>query len=128
MASHVSFLYGSGAREETAVDSIHNGRCINHPAAKVSSVQALDGIFTALDFVELEIDVTLGVRIDGNMNNVSILPLSFRSNVVFEFLDPVVALFPNCRNRQLAYSSVNRCGHAVLTLRGQTYCAGQHSD
>lgn len=87
-------LDGSGAREETAVDSIHNVRCINHPAAKVSSVQALDGIFTTLNLVEFEVNVTLGVRIDGNMDNMSVLLLSFCSDVVFEFFDPVIAFLP----------------------------------
>lgn len=87
-------LDGPGAREQTAVDRIHHWRGVDHASAKVSAVKSLDRVLAALDFVELEIDVTLGVGVDRDVHNVAVLLLGFPSDVVFEFLDPVVSFLP----------------------------------
>ena len=55
---------GSCAREQTAVDRVNDWRGVYHPAAKVSSVQALDRILPALNLIELEIDIALRIGID----------------------------------------------------------------
>jgi hypothetical protein len=59
----ISVLDRLGAREQTAVDRIHNRRSADHPSAKVPAVQTLDSVLTALDLVELEVNVALGVGI-----------------------------------------------------------------
>lgn len=66
-------------------------RRVDHSAAKVSSVQALDGVFAALNLVELEINVTLGVWINSNVDNMSILLFGLGSDIFFELLDPILA-------------------------------------
>lgn len=56
-------LYGLGAREQTAVHSVHDGLRSDLFAAKESSIQTLDRILAALDAVKLQVDVALRVRI-----------------------------------------------------------------
>lgn len=53
-----------GVREETAVNRVNNWLCSNLPTAKKSSVQTTNGIVTARDFVELEVDIALGIRVE----------------------------------------------------------------
>jgi hypothetical protein len=64
------------------------------PTAKVTSIQTLDGIFTTRYPLEFEIDVALGVGIEGDVDNMSIFAFAFGADVVFEFFDPGVAFFP----------------------------------
>ena len=52
-----------GAREQTAVDGIHNRCGADHPSAEVAAIEALDGVLATLDLVELEVDVALRVGI-----------------------------------------------------------------
>ena len=52
-----------GAREQAAVNSVDDGLGSDLFTAKESSVQALDGVFSALDSVKLEIDIALRVGI-----------------------------------------------------------------
>lgn len=52
-----------GAREQTAVDGVHNRCGAYHPSAEVAAVEALDSVLATLDLVELEVDVALGVGI-----------------------------------------------------------------
>lgn len=53
--------FGSG--EKTAVDSIDDGLGGNLSSTEESSIQTLDGIFTTLDSVELQVNVPCGVWI-----------------------------------------------------------------
>lgn len=53
----ISILNSLGAREQTAVDCIHNRRGADHAAPKITAVEAFDGILASLDFVELKVDV-----------------------------------------------------------------------
>lgn len=80
--------------EKTGVDSVNHRGGSNHSAAKIPAVQTLDGILTARDLVELEVDISLGVGIDGDVDDVTVLGLSLSTHVVFELLDPVVTFFP----------------------------------
>jgi hypothetical protein len=59
----IARLDGLGAGEETAVDGIHDRLGGNLPAAKETSVKTLDGVLAALDTVELQVDIALGVGI-----------------------------------------------------------------
>ena len=90
----ISILNSLGAREQTAVDSVHNRGGIDHPATKVSAVETFDGILTALDFVKLEVDIASGVGVYCNVNNLAILLLALVANVVLELSGPVVATLP----------------------------------
>lgn len=90
----VRALDGASAGEETAVDCIDNGSCCNHPAAKVSAVETQDGILASLNLVELQVDITLGVGVERDVDDVSILLFSFLTDVIFQFFSPVLAFFP----------------------------------
>ena len=90
----ISILNSLGAREQTAVDCVHNRRGTDHAATEISAVKALDGVFSSLHLVELQVDISLRIRIEGNMDNMSILVFGFLSNVILQFLDPALTLFP----------------------------------
>ena len=83
-----------GPRKETAVDSIHHGSGTDLSAAKEAPVETFDGVFPSLDPIELEIDLALGVGIQGNVDDVSVLLLTLGSDVVLQLLDPGLALLP----------------------------------
>lgn len=55
----ISILDSLCAREQTAVDSIHNRSGANHASTKVTPVQTLNSILASLDLVELEINIAL---------------------------------------------------------------------
>lgn len=55
----ISILESLGAREQTAVDCIHNRRGADHAASKITAVETLDGVLASLDLVKLEVDVAL---------------------------------------------------------------------
>jgi hypothetical protein len=59
----IARLDGLGAREKTAVDGIHDRLSGNLPATKETAVETLDGVLAALDSIELEVDIALGVWI-----------------------------------------------------------------
>lgn len=84
-------LHGLCAREETAVDCIHDRLCSDDFSAEKSPVQPLDGILTALDTVEFEVDVALRVRIYSNVNDVTIFLLTLSADVILQILDPGVS-------------------------------------
>lgn len=46
-----------------------------------------------MDAVELEIDVALGVGIEGDVDDVAVFGFAFGADVIFEFFDPGVAFF-----------------------------------
>jgi hypothetical protein len=52
-----------GPGEETAVDGIHDGLGGNLLSAKVSAIEALNGILATLNAVELQVDISLGTGI-----------------------------------------------------------------
>lgn len=54
---------GLGACEQAAVNGVHHGLSGDPLAAKETAIQALDGILTTLDAVELQVDVALRVWI-----------------------------------------------------------------
>lgn len=56
-------LNSLGSREQAAVHSIDNGLCSDQVAAEESSIQTLDGVLSALDAVELQVNVALGIGI-----------------------------------------------------------------
>ena len=60
----ISILYSLGAREQTAVDCIHNRCGADHASTKVSAVESLDGVLAPLNLVELEVDVALRVGVE----------------------------------------------------------------
>ncbi len=80
-------------REKTAVDSVDYGLSTDLPATEKSSVESLDGVFTSLYTIKLEVDVTLGIRIKGNVDNMTVFLFTFSLHIVFELLDPNIALF-----------------------------------
>lgn len=56
-------LDGLSSGEQAAVNGVHNGLGGDLLAAEETTIEALDGIFTTLDAVELQVDVSLGVGI-----------------------------------------------------------------
>jgi hypothetical protein len=59
--------------EQTAVHRVNNRLCRDSPTTKEATVQALDSILPARDPFELEIDVTLRIRIQGNVDDMTVL-------------------------------------------------------
>lgn len=49
--------------EETAVNGVHDGLGGDLLSAKVSAIEALDGILATLNAVELQVDISLGTDI-----------------------------------------------------------------
>lgn len=68
--------------KKTGVNCVNNWGGSDHPAAKVSAVQALDGILASRYLVEFEVDVTLGVGVNRYVDYVSILGLRFLADIV----------------------------------------------
>jgi len=90
----ISNLNSLGAREQTAVDCIHNRRGADHATSKVPAVQALDGVLATLNLVEFEKDVAIRVGVQRNMDYVAIFLFGFLSNVILEFFDPAFTFLP----------------------------------
>jgi hypothetical protein len=88
----ISVSDGPGAREQTAVDGVHNRSSCDHPSIKITAVQALDGVLSALDLVELEVDVARRIGVKSDVDDVAVLLLGLLSNLFFELLGPVLAL------------------------------------
>lgn len=80
--------------EETGVNRINNRGGSDHSAAKVTTVEALDGVLASLHLVKLEVNVSFGIRIDRDVDDVTVFVLCLLSYVILEFLDPVLTLFP----------------------------------
>ena len=83
-----------GASEKTAVDRVNNWLSTDLPTTEESAVQALDRILPTLHSIELEIDIALGIRIECNMDHVTVLLFAFGPNVILELFDPGFALLP----------------------------------
>lgn len=90
----ISVLDGLGAREQTAVDRVHNRSSSDHPSVKVAAVESLDGVLSARNLVELEVDVALGVGVEGDVHDAAVLLRSFLPDFVLELLGPVLAHLP----------------------------------
>ena len=90
----ISILYSLGAREQTAVDCVHNRRGADHASAEIAAVQALDGVLSSLYLVEFQVNVSLRIRVEGDMDDMSVFIFGFLSNVILQFLDPALTLFP----------------------------------
>lgn len=80
-----------GVGEEAAVDSIDDRLDSDHVARKVAAVETSHGVSAALDAVELDIDVALGVGICCQVNNVTVLLLALLFDVLFETTNPIIA-------------------------------------
>jgi hypothetical protein len=113
------------AGENTAVDCVHNRCSADHASAKVPSIQALDGILSALNLVELEVDVALRVGIQSNVYDVAVLLFGFLSNVIFEFLDPLFTFLPAV---SLVIASTRGRKGQPLTQRRQKHCGEPRND
>jgi hypothetical protein len=81
-------------REKTAVDSVNNRLGTDLTSTKESSIQALDGVLASLYTIKLKVDVTLGVGVKSNVDDVTIFLLTLGFDIVFELLYPSVSFFP----------------------------------
>lgn len=68
--------------EETGVDGIYHRRGSDHPAAEVATVEALDCVLASLHLVKLEIDISLGVGLDGDVDDVAVFVFRLLTNVL----------------------------------------------
>jgi hypothetical protein len=80
--------------EETGIDGIYHRRSSDHPAAEVATVEAFDRVLASLHLVKLEINISFGVGLDGDVDDMAVFVLRLLANILLEFLDPVVSLFP----------------------------------
>lgn len=83
VVSVVLILNGFGPGEKTAIYGINNGLGGDLSPAEKSAVKAFNGILTALDSVEFQVDVALRVWIYGDVNDMAIFILAFGADVVF---------------------------------------------
>ena len=90
-ANH-SESFGTG--EETAVDRVNNWLSTDLPTTKEPSIETLECILSALNFLELDVNVAFRVRIEGDMNHMTVFFFALGANVIFELLDPALTLFP----------------------------------
>lgn len=82
------------AGEETAVNGVNDRGSVDHAPTEVASVQSLDSVLATLDLVEFQVDVTLRVRVDGDVDHMAVLVLGFLSDVIFKLFNPVLAFLP----------------------------------
>jgi hypothetical protein len=64
---------------------------------EAATVESLQSLLSARDRVELDVDVTLGVGVNGDVNDLAVLLVALNSDFALEVLDPAVAvslLFP----------------------------------
>ena len=59
----VSILERRSAREKGTVDSVYNRLCADLATTEETAVESFDSVLAALDAVELEVNVALGVGI-----------------------------------------------------------------
>jgi hypothetical protein len=79
-----------GASEKTAVDRVNNWLSADLPTTKETSIQSLDCILASLYPVEFEVDIALRIRIERNVDNVTILLVALGFDIVLELLHPSV--------------------------------------
>ena len=96
LKSLVSKLAG-GSAPERVVDLVHDIGGADHAVVEVAAVETLESLLTARDRVELDVDVALGVGIDSNVYDLSVLLVALALDFCLEVFDPVAAevlLFP----------------------------------
>lgn len=76
------------------VDRVDDSLRTDRLAAKEPAVEASDGVLSTFHSVKFDINVSVGVRVNSEMDNVAIFILTFATYVVFEFFDPGFANFP----------------------------------
>lgn len=96
MAYHLFFLQCTGPREKRAVNGIDDRLSADLSPAEESAVEALYGVLAALDLVEFEVDVALGVGIEGDVDDLAVFFRALGADVVFKFFDPGFAFFSSC--------------------------------
>jgi hypothetical protein len=85
-----SECFGSG--ETSIVDQVYHRGCRNHPATKVPTIQAFDGILASCYAFEFDVNIAVTVGIDGNVDDFPIRGIAFQLDILFQFFDPVLAL------------------------------------
>jgi hypothetical protein len=82
---------------ERVVDLIHNVGSTDGAMVEAPTVETLESLLSARYRVKLDVDVALGIRVNGDMNDLAVLLVALDSNLAFEILDPAIAvslLFP----------------------------------
>ena len=92
-ATHIS-SQGRCPREQRAVNGINNWLRADLPSTEESAVKPLDCILASLYLVKFEVDITLSVRIEGDVDNLAIFLGALGTDIVFKFFDPDFAFFP----------------------------------
>lgn len=86
-------LQCTSPRKKRAINGVDNRLRADLSPAEESAVETLDGVFAALDLVEFEVDITLGVGIEGDVDDLAVFFGAFGADVVFELFDPGFAFF-----------------------------------
>ena len=101
--------------EQTAVHGVNDWLCRNSSTTEEATIQALDGILTTRDSLELEVDVTLSVGVQRDVHDMAVLGFAFGADIVLEFLLPVFAFF-----------SVYTLAMSFIRWTWSTYSAGSN--
>jgi hypothetical protein len=83
----------AGSPEQAGIHRVDDRRSRNAPASEESAVESLDRFFAAADLVELDVYLALTVGVKRNVNNMAILFLTFRLNIILQFFDPSITGF-----------------------------------
>ena len=86
-----SECFGTG--EETAVDGVNNWLSTDLPTTKEPSIETLECVLSALNLLEFDVDIAFGIRIERDMDDMTVFVLALGANVIFELLYPAVTLF-----------------------------------
>jgi hypothetical protein len=112
--------------EETGINGIYHRRSSDHSAAEVATVEALYRVLASLHLVKLEINVSFGVGLDGDVDDVAIFVLRFLANILLEFLDPVVSLLPAIQLANISPTPQRLIIIMMMKTRGLTYSSGSN--
>ena len=81
-------------REQAAIDGINDRLSGDLSSSKEATVETFNGVLASLYTIKFEIDVTLAMSIEGDMDHVTIFLFTLSLDIILELLDPGVAFFP----------------------------------
>jgi hypothetical protein len=85
---------------------------------EVPAVETLQSLLAARDGVELDINVALGVRVNGDVDDLAVFLVAFALNLGLEVLDPAVAEVLLLPANMLARQSTNGVVSILISVEG----------
>jgi hypothetical protein len=86
-------LKGGSRTVQGVVDLVHNVWGTDSAEVEVAAVETLKGLLATADWVELDEDLSIGVGIDSNVNDLAVLLVALHLDFVLKILRPVGTIF-----------------------------------